>query len=92
MQKKATRMFEQAGIALDKVRFYQFDYADVWFRDYGPIFIVNDHKELCHGVLGLQYLGGKYEELMKDGQVPQVINQDMRLRCFKPGIVMEGGQ
>lgn len=91
MKKKATRMFEQAGIALDKVRFYQFDYADVWFRDYGPIFIVNDHKELAMVYWDFNTWGGKYEELMKDGQVPQVINQDMRLRCFKPGIVMEGG-
>jgi agmatine deiminase len=35
--------------------------------------------------------GEKYETLLKDKQIPDVINQKMRLRCFKPGIVLEGG-
>ena len=35
--------------------------------------------------------GEKYETLLKDKQIPDVINQKMYLRCFKPGIVLEGG-
>jgi agmatine deiminase len=35
--------------------------------------------------------GEKYEELLRDAQIPQVINKTMRLNCFEPGIVLEGG-
>jgi agmatine deiminase len=35
--------------------------------------------------------GEKYEELLKDRQIPQVINQQMQLICFEPRIVLEGG-
>ena len=35
--------------------------------------------------------GEKYETLLKDKAVPDVINQKMQMKCFKPGIVLEGG-
>ena len=35
--------------------------------------------------------GQKYEELLKDAQIPQIINSKMQLKCFEPGIVLEGG-
>jgi agmatine deiminase len=91
MQTKATILFKQAGIDMDKIRFHQFDYADVWFRDYGPTFIVNSHCELAMVNWVFNSWGNKYDELLKDRQIPQVINQSTQLNCFKPGIVLEGG-
>jgi agmatine deiminase len=91
MQQKATRMFENADIDLGKVRFYQFDYADVWFRDYGPTFVVNGERELAMVHWIFNSWGEKYPELLKDSQIPKVINLQMHLRCFEPGIVLEGG-
>jgi agmatine deiminase len=91
MQAKATALFKQAGIDMEKIRFHQFDYADVWFRDYGPTFIVNSHCELAMVNWIFNSWGSKYDELLKDRQIPQVINQSMQLNCFKPGIVLEGG-
>jgi agmatine deiminase len=91
MQAKATALFKQAGIGMEKIRFHQFDYADVWFRDYGPTFIVNSHCELAMVNWIFNSWGGKYDELLKDQQIPQVINQSMQFNCFKPGIVLEGG-
>ena len=35
--------------------------------------------------------GEKYEELLKDAQIPMIINQQDELQCFEPGIVLEGG-
>lgn len=35
--------------------------------------------------------GGKYEELAKDTKIPEIMNEKLALRCFKPGIVLEGG-
>ncbi len=88
---KATRMFEDAGIDLTKVHFYVFTYADVWFRDYGPTFVRNPRHELAMIHWDFNSWGEKYETLLKDKEVPSVINEKMALRCFRPGIVMEGG-
>lgn len=90
-KKKATAMFKQAGIDLSRVHIYVSDYADVWFRDYGPIFVKNPRHELAMIHWEFNSWGEKYETLLKDKEIPEVINKDMRLRCFKPGIVLEGG-
>jgi agmatine deiminase len=90
-KKKATAMFKDAGINLAKVHFYVYNYADVWFRDYGPIFVKNTSHELAMINWDFNSWGEKYETLLKDKEVPAVINKAMNLRYFKPGIVLEGG-
>jgi agmatine deiminase len=91
MKKKVTGLFEKAGIDLDRVHFFEFDYADVWFRDYGPIFVKNKNQELAMVHWIFNSWGEKYEELLKDAQIPSMINKKMYLTCFEPGIVLEGG-
>jgi agmatine deiminase len=91
MKQKVTKLFKKAHINLTKVNFHLFKYADVWFRDYGPIFIKNQHHELAMLHWNFNSWGEKYETLLKDKQIPEVINQKMALPCFKPGIVLEGG-
>jgi agmatine deiminase len=91
MKEKVTKLFKRNGINLERIRFFQFDYADVWFRDYGPIFVVNSNSELTMVHWIFNSWGEKYPELLKDSQIPQIINQQMRLTCFEPGIVLEGG-
>jgi agmatine deiminase len=90
-KRKATELFKAAGIDVGKVTFFIFGYADVWFRDYGPIFV----KSPKHGLAMLHWnfnsWGEKYETLLKDKAVPDFINQSMKMRCFKPGMVLEGG-
>jgi agmatine deiminase len=91
MKQKAKALFKQAGVNLDKVGFFVFGYADVWFRDYGPTFITNRLGELAMVRWTFNSWGGKYDELQKDSKIPEVINRKMRLKCFEPGIVLEGG-
>jgi len=91
MKKKTTDLFEKRKIDLKRIRFFQFDYADVWFRDYGPIFVRNKNQELAMVHWIFNSWGEKYEELLKDGQIPHVISREMGLNCFEPGIVLEGG-
>ncbi len=90
-KKKATAMFKAAGINLDRVHIWVSDYADVWFRDYGPIFVKNPKHELAMIHWDFNSWGDKYETLLKDKEIPDVINKDLKLTCFKPGIVLEGG-
>jgi agmatine deiminase len=91
MQNRVISLFRQAGVDLDKVRFFQFDYADVWFRDYGPTFVVNQKREIAMVHWIFNSWGEKYQELLKDSQIPKIINQKMQLPYFEPGIVLEGG-
>lgn len=91
IKKKAIKIFEEANIDVSKINFYVFDYADVWFRDYGPIFVKNKKHELAMIHWDFNSWGKKYETLLKDKNVPDFIIQEMSLKCFKPGIVLEGG-
>ena len=62
MKQKVTRLFEKANINLKRIRFFEFDYADVWFRDYGRIFVIREQKlAMVHWIFNSW--GEKYEEL-----------------------------
>jgi agmatine deiminase len=79
-------------VILDRVRFHIHDYADVWFRDYGPIFVCNSARTsiaMTHWIYNAW--GDKYESLLKDASMPEFINRNMKMRRFEPGIVLEGG-
>jgi len=83
---------EERGLAGPGVRLHVLDYADVWFRDYGPTFLVN--REM--GTLAMvnwtyNAWGGKYCELLGDNKVPCAINRILNVRSFYPGMVLEGG-
>jgi agmatine deiminase len=91
MKNRVTNLFNQNGIKLERIHFFKFNYADVWFRDYGPIFVINRNKELAMVHWIFNSWGRKYSELLKDRQIPQIINRKMCLRRFEPGIVLEGG-
>ena len=90
MKQKVSSLLQAHNVDLKRVRFFVFDYADVWFRDYGPIFVKHD-SDLAMVHWTFNSWGEKYEELMKDAQIPHEINKAMRLPCFEPGIVLEGG-
>ena len=91
MKEKVVGMLQTVGVDFAKLRFFLFDYADVWFRDYGPTFIINNHQELAMVNWIFNAWGDKYDELLKDKYIPQVINKTLQLPCFKPPLVMEGG-
>ena len=38
-------VLKNASVNLAKVRFHLVSYADVWFRDYGPTFVVKREKD-----------------------------------------------
>ena len=92
MRTRIKAMLEEEGVDTGHVRFHITDYADVWFRDYGPTFVVD------RGTGGLAMVnwtfnawGEKYRELMGDTRIPLIMNREMNLPLFTPGIVMEGG-
>ena len=92
MQKRAAALLGARGTELARVRFRVADYADIWFRDYGPIFVTNPQSGQLAMVKWLfNAWGNKYESLLKDNEVPYAMNRALPLPLFEPGIVLEGG-
>ena len=92
MKERVTELCKKKGIDLQKINFYVYEYADVWFRDYGPVFVLNKEKKqiaFVHWIFNAW--GRKYSDLIRDTQVPSVISSRLQLNNFKPGIVLEGG-
>jgi len=92
MKERVSELCTKKGIDLQKINFYIHDYADVWFRDYGPIFVLNKEKKqlaFVHWIFNAW--GRKYTDLIRDTQIPNVISNRLQINNFKPGIVLEGG-
>jgi len=92
MKERVTELCKKKGIDLQKINFFVYDYVDVWFRDYGPIFVLNKEKKqiaFVHWIFNAW--GRKYSDLIRDTQVPSVISSRLQLNNFRPGIVLEGG-
>lgn len=98
MRNRVCEMLADAGADLTKVSFRIRRYADVWFRDYGPIFVVkrdaenageNDAVALTDWVFNAW--GGKYDELRPDNNIPAWIAATDKIPKFSGGIVLEGG-
>jgi agmatine deiminase len=83
-------------VELLRIRFHQIDYADVWFRDYGPTFVISRRENKGMDKIAMvawtfNAWGEKYPGLMRDTRIPCLINDDLKMECFIPGIVLEGG-
>jgi agmatine deiminase len=69
--------------------------ADVWFRDYGPIFVKREvaggRAELAMTKWRFNAWGDKYETLLPDNAIPHHLQAHLGLPFFDAGIVMEGG-
>ena len=92
MRTRIEAMLEEEGIDTSGIRFHLADYADVWFRDYGPTFLVNRKTgNLAMVNWTFNAWGEKYAELMEDSRIPLAMNREMELPLFTPGIVLEGG-
>ncbi|MFI5323154.1 MAG: agmatine/peptidylarginine deiminase [Thermodesulfobacteriota bacterium] len=91
MKEKAEEMLAGAAIDVKKINFHPTDYADVWLRDTGPVFV----KDGAAKTVIIKWLfnawGNKFEELLKDGAIPKKISGWKKLPIKKPRVVIEGG-
>ncbi len=75
---------------IDGVSFYHIKTADVWTRDYAPIF-VRGRQGLAATKWIFNAWGNKYDELKPDDKAGMEIARSTGLKVFQPGIVLEGG-
>ena len=94
MEARATSLLERDGVDVKKITFFKVKFADVWTRDYGPIFLVNRlQKSLAW--TKWEYNGyGKgddpyFSPILIDNEVFNNIN--LPGKKFQPDIVLEGG-
>ncbi len=87
------KRLDSSGVDLTNVKLFITKYADVWFRDYGPTYVVNrtsQKRGMVHWVFNAW--GEKYDNLLQDTAIPGFINKIQKHnRLFLPGIVLEGG-
>jgi agmatine deiminase len=92
MEAGVKALLARAGKSSGPVSLIPFDYADVWFRDFGPTFVVN-RKERRLGMVAWEFnaWGGKYPGMVRDTRIPSCLNGRLGIPLFRPGIVLEGG-
>jgi len=83
-------------VDFNKVNIHIADYADVWFRDFGPSFLVKEagkekNTEELAMVDWTYNAYNRWPELLKDDKIPAWMNEHLKLRVFKPGLILEGG-
>jgi agmatine deiminase len=84
-------MMAYFGYDMSRVELHVTSIADVWHRDSGPIFVVNDQGKLA--VTDLNFNGwGTYPEWGKaEKHIPQTVAGILDVPIFKAPLVTEGG-
>ncbi|MFC1878271.1 agmatine/peptidylarginine deiminase [Chloroflexota bacterium] len=77
-------------IGLNNVDFHIIPTNDVWARDNGPIFVVNDKGDTAITDWGFNGWGDRFPHDL-DNKVPAAIAEDLEIPVFKPAMVLEGG-
>jgi agmatine deiminase len=87
-ENRVLEMVEESG-SKKNLMIHRIPTVDVWFRDYGPIFVKNNKTKMTKWIFNAW--GGKYEELMKDNEVVDHMAPLLKMDIERPGIIMEGG-
>ena len=72
------------------ILFHHIKSADVWVRDYGPIFI-KKNNEVVATKWTFNSWGNKYKELLMDNETGMKIAESAKSKIFEPGMVLECG-
>jgi agmatine deiminase len=93
MQAFAVAQLQEAGVNMDRVRFFLHPTNDAWCRDHGPAFLVNPDAMEKKVIVDWNYnaWGNKYPPYDLDDVIPTLVGKALGLPVYHPGIVMEGG-
>jgi agmatine deiminase len=93
MEAFAARHLREAGVDMDRVKFYFHPTNDAWCRDHGPAFLINPKAQQRKVIVdwGYNAWGNKYPPYDLDDVIPASVGKALGLPVYHPGIVMEGG-
>jgi agmatine deiminase len=84
----------KSKLAAKNVRFHTIKSADVWIRDYGPIFVRRKDRgraSVAATKWKFNAWGGKYDDLLPDDATGDEVARSTGLGTFETGVVLEGG-
>jgi agmatine deiminase len=96
-ERRARRVLERAGVALERIDFFRFPTDRGWTRDYGPLFVRRGAPEAELAIARFQFNGwAKYPDWKRDARVAERAAAALTLRLFRARIgrrdvVLEGG-
>jgi agmatine deiminase len=91
MRQRVKKMLEKQKVKLSEIIFYTTDYADVWLRDYGPMFVRTKDKKLAWIKWQYDAYTKKFPALLKDNEVFHNLRKKLRAPMQKVDMVLEGG-
>jgi agmatine deiminase len=93
LMEEAKQKLLKSNIDLGQIDFYSIPNVDVWFRDYGPTYVVNPKSKSPLAMVKWIFnaWGDKYDDLKLDNKIPYEMNDRLGLPMFETGIVLEGG-
>lgn len=90
-QKRITALLKQNGFNMEQIDFVIAKSDDVWSRDFGPMFVYDEHDKLVIANFAFDGWGEKtpYE---KDEKIPEAVASAKKLPIVSiPDFVLEGG-
>lgn len=78
------------NIGLKNVIFHCISTDDIWARDNGPIFVINDEGKVAITDWTFNGWGDRFPHAL-DNEVPGIIGEQLALPVYKPTMVLEGG-
>jgi agmatine deiminase len=76
----------------ERVQLFDHPHNDVWCRDHGPIFVKHaETGEVAVTDWEFNAWGGKFPPWDQDNAIPARIAASLGKRCFKGGMILEGG-
>ncbi len=80
-------------LSAKNVAFHRIKSADVWIRDYGPIFVRKGGRGRAVAATKWKFnaWGSKYDDLLMDDATGLEVATSTRLEVFETGVVLEGG-
>ena len=75
---------------MEAVDFVHYPTDRVWTRDFGPIFVRHASGEIA--ITNWHFNGwAKYDNWRKDDAIPARLAKRLKMREWRPGLVLEGG-
>ena len=90
-ERDAGTRLEAANAPLTNISFHRVPLNDVWFRDNGPLFVVNPAGQVAFTDWGFNAWGEKYRPWDDDDRAPVAVAETLRMKRFAVPVIMEGG-
>lgn len=92
MEKKVSQILKKNKVNTSKVFSHIADYADVWLRDYGPMFVINSkEKKLVWIKWQYDAYTQKFPKLLKDNKIFHNLKNEISAPMLESTMVLEGG-